>query len=130
MSMQDPIADLLTQIRNAQMAKKAAVKIAFSVKKNAILRVLKEEGYVDFEKIDVEGKPFFHIFLKYHEGRPVISQIKRVSRPSLRSYKRKSDLPTVLGGLGIAIVSTSRGVMSDKKARKLGQGGEVLCVVA
>ena len=130
MSMQDPIADLLTQIRNAQMAKKRMITVSYSTKKNAILGVLQEEGYLDFEKKDVDGKPCFNIHLKYHEGRPVINRIERISKPSLRHYQPKDALPVVLGGLGIAIISTSKGVMSDKKARKLGQGGEVWCVVA
>jgi len=130
MSMQDPIADLLTQIRNAQMAKKEAILVSASGEKGAILRVLTEEGYLSYESLEVDGKPRFKIHLKYHEGRPVITQIRRVSKPSLRQYKSKDELPVVEGGLGIAVVSTPKGVMSDKKARKLGQGGEVWCVVA
>lgn len=130
MSMHDPIADLLTQIRNAQMAKRATIWVPASGKKNAILAVLKEEGYLNFELSEKEGKPTFKIELKYFEGQSAIKTIKRISKPGLRQYKSKAALPLVMGGLGVAIVSTPKGVMTDKKARKLGQGGEVLCVVA
>ena len=131
MSMSDPIADLLTRIRNGQMAKKANVQVPASVKKEAVLRVLSDEGYLQYEKVDdVKGMPSLSITLKYFNGQPVIRTIKRISRPGLRVYKSKEDLPKVLGGLGIAVISTSRGLMTDKKARQLGQGGEVICLVA
>lgn len=131
MSMSDPIADLLTRIRNGQMAKKANVQVSASVKKEAVLRVLSEEGYLQYEKVeDSKGMPSLNIALKYFNGQPVIKTIKRISRPGLRIYKSKEDLPKVLGGLGIAIISTSQGLMTDKKARQLGQGGEVICSVA
>jgi small subunit ribosomal protein S8 len=131
MSLHDPIADMLTQIRNGQMAKKETVTVPCSKGKVAILQVLKEEGYIlSFQKVAEEDKLKLVIHLKYFENKPVIEKIKRVSRPGLRIYKKKDELPRVMGGLGIAILSTSQGVMSDKKARSLGQGGEVLCVVA
>lgn len=131
MSLHDPIADMLTQIRNGQMAKKETVTVPSSKSKVAILEVLEEEGYIlAFQKIEEEDKPKLVVHLKYFENKPVIEKIKRVSRPGLRIYKKKDELPRVMGGLGIAILSTSQGVMSDKKARSLGQGGEVLCVVA
>jgi small subunit ribosomal protein S8 len=130
MSMNDPISDMLTQIKNGQMAKKATVTLPFSKVKWAILTVLQEEGYIiSMEKV-VSDKPSVTIHLKYFNEKPVIAYLKRTSRPGLRIYKKKDELPVVLGGLGIAIISTSSGVMSDKKARKLGQGGEVLCCVA
>jgi len=130
MSLQDPIADMLTQIRNGQMANKEAVTVPCSVKKLNILKVLEEEGYiVAFQKI-AGDIPKIVIHLKYFKNKPVIEKIKRISRPGLRIYKKKDELPKVMGGLGVAILSTSQGVMSDKKARQLGQGGEVLCVVA
>jgi small subunit ribosomal protein S8 len=131
MSMQDPISDLLTRIRNGQMAKKSVVQVSASVKKEAVLRVLSEEGYLSYEKVESEkGMPLLSIALKYFNGQPVIKMIKRVSRPGLRNYKSREDLPKVLGGLGVAIISTSKGLMTDKKARQLGQGGEVVCLVA
>jgi small subunit ribosomal protein S8 len=131
MSMTDPISDLLTRIRNGQMSGKTEVKAPASRLKAEVLRVLKEEGYIaDFSKIDDEGKPVLSIKLKYYQGKPVIERVQRVSRPGLRIYKGKDELPKVLGGLGIAIVSTSKGVMSDRAARANGQGGEVLCVVS
>jgi small subunit ribosomal protein S8 len=132
MSMQDPISDLLTRIRNAQTAKKAVVEIPFSKLKQEIVRVLKEEGYIsDYRAYEstLTNKPALEVVLKYHHGRPVIDKLQRVSRPGLRIYRNVTDLPKVLGGLGVAIVSTSQGVMTDRAARKLGQGGEVLCVV-
>lgn len=131
MSMTDPIADLLTRIRNGQMAKKANVQVPASGKKEAVLQVLSDEGYLQYEKVeDDKGMPSFNITLKYFNNQPVIKTIKRVSRPGLRVYKSKEDLPKVLGGLGVAIISTSQGLMTDKKARQLGQGGEVVCLVA
>jgi small subunit ribosomal protein S8 len=131
MSMTDPIADMLTRIRNAQQAEKLSVAMPASKVKAAIAQVLKDEGYVDdFAVRELEGKPTLEISLKYYAGKPVIEKIERVSRPGLRIYKPKDDLPKVMNGLGVAIVSTSRGVMTDRKARGLGVGGEVLCVVA
>jgi len=131
MSMTDPIADMLTRIRNAQRAEKPMVAIPASKVKAAIAQVLKDEGYVeDFAVRSLEGRPTLEISLKYYAGKPVIEKIERVSRPGLRIYKPKDDLPKVMNGLGVAIVSTSRGVMTDRKARGLGVGGEVLCIVA
>ncbi len=132
MSMSDPISDLLTRIRNAQMAEKASVLVPSSKLKVAIAEVLKEEGYIDgFNVIAGEGgKATLEIALKYYSGRPVIEKIQRVSRPGLRVYKGSNDIPKVMNGLGIAIVSTSKGLMTDRKARANGIGGEVLCVVA
>ena len=131
MSMSDPIADLLTRIRNGQRAGKAEVSVQSSRVKEAIVRVLKEEGYVaDFVVSKDGGRSTLVIALKYHGGKPVIERLERVSRPGLRTYRGKDELPKVLGGLGIAIVSTPAGVMTDREARRAGQGGEVLCVVA
>ena len=131
MSMTDPIADMFTRIRNAQMIGHVEVAMPASKVKAEIARVLKDEGYIeDFSRQDVEGKPVLSISLKYYEGRPVSDRIERVSRPGLRVYKSKYQLPKVLGGLGVAIVSTSQGVMSDRAARAAGHGGEVLGVVA
>lgn len=131
MSMTDPIADMFTRIRNAQMIGHTDVAMPASKVKAEIARVLKDEGYIeDFRREDVEGKPVLNITLKYYEGRPVIDRLDRVSRPGLRVYKSKDQLPKVLGGLGVAIVSTSQGVMSDRAARAAGHGGEVLGVVA
>jgi small subunit ribosomal protein S8 len=131
MSMHDPIADMLTRIRNGQSAGKKVVSMPSSKVKLSIANVLKEEGYItDITKQDNDGKAELSIELKYHQGRPVIDMIKRVSKPSLRIYKRSNELPRVLDGLGIAIVSTSRGVMTDRAARKTGHGGEVLCIVS
>ena len=132
MSMNDPISDMLTRIRNAQMAEKATVSMPSSKLKIAIAEVLKEEGYVDGFKIEQgdPGKATLQIGLKYYSGRPVIEKIQRISRPGLRIYKGNNDIPKVMNGLGIAIVSTSRGLMTDRKARANGIGGEVLCVVA
>lgn len=130
MSMSDPIADLLTRIRNGQAANKTQVTMPASKAKQSVANVLRNEGYIsDFAVQDVEGKPQLIITLKYYEGRPVIESLQRVSRPGLRIYKGKDELPKVLGGLGVAIVSTSKGVMSDREARALGEGGEVLCTV-
>jgi small subunit ribosomal protein S8 len=131
MSMTDPIADLLTRIRNAQQARKAEVSMASSKVKMAIVRVLKDEGYVsDFRVVNEGGKATLTISLKYYEGKPVIDRLERVSRPGLRIYRGKDELPKVLGGMGTVIVSTPKGVMTDKQARSIGQGGEVLCIVA
>ena len=131
MSMTDPIADLLTRIRNGQTAGKAEVRLASSRLKTAIVKVLRDEGYIaDFRLEEDSGKPTLTIGLKYFEGRPVIDRLERVSRPGLRVYKGKDELPSILGGLGIAIVSTSQGVMSDRQARAAGHGGEVLCIVS
>ncbi|MEE8343108.1 MAG: 30S ribosomal protein S8 [Gammaproteobacteria bacterium] len=131
MTMTDPISDLLTRIRNGQMVGKVQVTMPSSKAKQSIAKVLKDEGYiVDFEVQDVDNKPEMVITLKYYEGKPVIDRIERVSRPGLRIYKGKDALPKVLGGLGIAIISTSQGVMSDRAARAAGHGGEVLCVVS
>lgn len=130
MSMSDPIADMLTRVRNAQAAAKTEVKMPSSNMKKAIADVLKAEGYIkDYSATDA-AKSELTVVLKYFEGRPVISTIKRVSKPGLRIYKSKDELPKVMGGLGIAIVSTSLGVMSDKQARTAGQGGEIICLVS
>ena len=131
MSMTDPIADMLTRIRNAQLAEKATVQMPVSKVKLAIAKVLKDEGYVAGFGVVSEGvKQTLTIELKYYEGRPVIDRLERVSRPGLRIYRSKSELPKIQGGLGTAIVSTPKGVMTDKQARAIGQGGEVLCIVA
>jgi small subunit ribosomal protein S8 len=130
MSMQDPISDMLTRIRNAQMAAKPSVDMPGSKLKTAIARVLKEEGYVaDYSASDADGKPRLSIDLKYYDGKPVIAEIDRISRPSLRAYASKDELPSVRNGLGVAIVSTSKGVMTERAARAAGVGGEVLCTV-
>ncbi len=130
MSMQDPLSDMLTRIRNAQMAGKTSVDMPGSKLKAAVARVLKEEGYItDFAASADAGKPRLSIELKYFDGKPVIAEIDRISRPGLRSYAGKDELPSVRGGLGVAIVSTSRGVMTDRAARAAGVGGEVLCTV-
>ena len=131
MSMSDPIADMLTRIRNAQRIEKAEVVMPSSKLKVAIAQVLAEEGYIDGFKVDAnDGKPALHIGLKYYAGRPVIERLERVSRPGLRIYKSRDAIPQVMNGLGVAIVSTSRGVMTDRRARSQGVGGEVLCYVA
>ncbi|GBG02649.1 30S ribosomal protein S8 [Azospira sp. I13] len=131
MAMSDPIADMLTRIRNAQQAEKASVTMPSSKLKVAIADVLKGEGYIDdFAVRDVEGKASLEIALKYYAGRPVIERIERVSRPGLRVYKGSQDIPRVMNGLGVAIVSTPKGVMTDRKARTQNVGGEVLCIVA
>ena len=130
MSMQDPIADMLARIRNAQMAAKTAVTMPSSKIKVAIAKVLQQEGYVEAIDVnDVEGKSELSIGLKYFNGKPVIEEIHRESRPGLRSYSGKDDLPKVRGGLGVAIVSTNKGVMTDKSARQAGIGGEIICTV-
>jgi small subunit ribosomal protein S8 len=129
--MSDPIADMLTRIRNAQSANKTSVTMPSSKLKGAIALVLKDEGYIDDFVVHAnEGKPLLDISLKYYAGRPVIEKIERVSRPGLRIYRPNDGIPTVMNGLGVAIVSTSKGVMTDRKARAAGIGGEVLCVVA
>lgn len=131
MSMTDPIADMLTRIRNAQQSEKKSVAMPASKLKSAIAQVLKDEGYIeDFAVREAEGRPQLEISLKYYAGKPVIERIERVSRPGLRIYRPKDELPKVMNGLGVAIVSTSRGVMTDRKARGMGVGGEVLCIVA
>ena len=131
MSMSDPIADMLTRIRNAQSVEKAVVAMPSSKVKVAIAKVLKDEGYIeDFAIRGEAGKPELELRLKYYAGRPVIERIERVSKPGLRIYKGAEDLPRVMNGLGVAIVSTSSGVMTDRHARAKGVGGEVLCVVA
>ena len=131
MSMQDPIADMLTRIRNGQSAGKKIVSMPSSNLKVSIAEVLKKEGFIsDHNKSEDSGKASLSIELKYHQGQPVIDTIKRVSRPGLRIYKKHDELPRVLDGLGIAIVSTSKGVMTDRAARKSGNGGEVLCLVS
>ena len=129
MSMQDPLADMLTRIRNAQMAEKAVVSMPSSTLKVAVAKVLKGEGYIADFQISSEVKPQLTIELKYFEGRPVIEEVKRVSRPGLRQYKAVEDLPKVRSGLGVSIVSTNKGVMTDRAARAAGIGGEVLCTV-
>ena len=131
MSMSDPIADMLTRIRNGQTANKSSVRMPASKKKLAIAKVLKDEGFIiDFAEVDMDGKPGLEVALKYFQGEPVIDFVKRVSRPGLRIYKSRDELPKVRGGLGIAIVSTSKGVMTDREARKQGHGGEVIAYVA
>ena len=131
MSMSDPIADMLTRIRNAQMVNKLNVAMPASKVKSAIASVLKDEGYIDdFAVLANDGKPMLSISLKYYAGRPVIEKIDRVSRPGLRVYKHSDAIPVVMNGLGVTIVSTSKGVMTDRKAKAAGIGGEVLCVVA
>ena len=126
MSMSDPIADMLTRIRNAQMVEKTSVAMPSSKLKTAIAQVLKDEGYIDGFQV----KSQLEISLKYYAGRPVIERIERVSRPGLRIYKGRHDIPQVQNGLGVAIVTTPKGVMTDRKARAAGIGGEVLCYVA
>jgi len=131
MSMSDPIADMLTRIRNAQMAEKMTVAMPSSKLKVALAKVLQDEGYVDgFKVVANDGKPTLEIGLKYYADRPVIEKLQRVSRPGLRVYKGSEDIPQVMNGLGVAIVSTSKGLMTDRKARANGIGGEVLCIVA
>jgi small subunit ribosomal protein S8 len=131
MSMTDPIADMLTRIRNAQRAEKTSVMMPNSKLKLAIAQVLKDEGYVEnFAVHAADGKSALEIQLKYYAGKPVIERIERVSRPGLRIYKGRHDIQPVMNGLGVAIISTSRGVMTDRKARASGVGGEVLCIVA
>lgn len=131
MSMTDPIADMLTRIRNAQMAQKTSVQMPNSKLKVAIANVLKDEGYIDDYAIrDIDGKPSLDIALKYYAGRPVIERLERVSRPGLRVYRGRDALPQVMNGLGVAIVTTPKGVMTDRRARASGVGGEVIAYVA
>lgn len=129
--MTDPIADMLTRIRNGQAARKAEVRMPSSRLKAAIARVLKDEGYIeDYSVTEEGGKPVLTVRLKYYRGEPVIERIERVSKPGLRVYRGREELPKVMGGYGIAVVSTSKGVMSDREARRAGHGGEVICIVA
>ena len=131
MTMQDPIADMLTRVRNGQAAAKKNVTMPGSKAKLDVARVLKDEGYIaDYAASTVDGKPSLTIELKYHEGKPVIESIKRVSRPGLRMYRAKDKVPRIMGGMGIVILSTSRGVMSDRAARAQHIGGEVICAVS
>jgi small subunit ribosomal protein S8 len=131
MSMSDPIADFLTRIRNGQLSGKPEVAIPASRIKLALAKVLKDEGYIEDFAVDGEAaKPTVKVRLKYYQGRPVIERIERVSRPGLRVYKAKDELPKILGGMGVAIISTSQGVMTDRQARAAGHGGEVLCIVS
>lgn len=130
MSMSDPIADMLTRIRNAQAAKKPSVSMPATKLKATIASVLKTEGYIsDYQIEEVDGKRQMVINLKYYQGKPVIENIRRISRPGLRVYRDKSKIPQIMGGMGISIVSTSKGIMSDRAARLLGEGGEILCSV-
>ena len=127
----DPISDMLTRIRNAQSAEKLSVMIPASTTKQAILKVMQQEGYIErYAEQQVSNKPVLEVFLKYYAGRPVIGSLERVSRPGRRIYRGKDEITPVAGGLGIAVVSTSRGVMSDNDARKAGVGGEVLCIIS
>jgi small subunit ribosomal protein S8 len=128
--MSDPIADMFTRIRNAQVANKKSVSMPSSRTKCAIAQVLKDEGYISGYKVEGDAKPVLVVDLKYYQGRPVIELIQRYSRPGLRQYRGKGELPKVKGGLGIAIVSTSKGFMTDRAARAAGHGGEVICYVA
>ncbi len=128
--MSDPIADLLTRIRNGQTAGKAAVTMPSSNAKIAIVEVMKNEGYITDYSVNAESKPTLTVTLKYFEGRPVIDELKRISRPGLRIYKGNNELPKILNGLGVAIVSTSAGLMTDSQARIAGHGGEVLCTIS
>lgn len=130
MSMSDPIADLLTRIRNAQARGKVSVSIPASKLKTAIAKVLKDQGYITDYEVTTEAKASLVLALKYFEGKPVIAKIDRVSKPGLRVFRGKDELPKVLGGLGIAVVSTSKGLMTDRQAREQGEGGEVLCSVS
>ncbi len=131
MSMTDPIADFLTRIRNGQRSGKTEVGMPASRIKLALAKVLKDEGYIeDYAVAANDGKSTLTLRLKYYQGRPVIDRLERVSRPGLRVYKGKDDLPRILGGMGVAIVSTSRGVMTDREARAAGHGGEILCIVS
>ena len=130
MSMQDPIADMLTRIRNGQAANKVAINMPSSKLKVAIANVLAAEGYIESVKVLEGAKPELEITLKYFQGKPVVESIQRVSRPGLRIYKRSSELPRIMNGLGIAVISTSKVLMTDRAARKDGLGGEVICYVA
>jgi len=130
MSMSDPISDMLTRIRNAQAVQKAKVNIPASKVKTGIARVLKDEGFInDFRDVEVEGKPALEITLRYMNGRGVIETLRRVSTPGLRQYRGKNDLPKIQNGLGVAVISTSKGIMTDAAARAAGEGGEILCIV-
>ena len=129
MTMQDPIADMLTRIRNAQQASHPSVAMPSSKLKLAICEVLKREGYIEDFSVDGGAKPTLSVTLRYHAGRPVIETLRRVSRPGLRAYRATDDVPKIMGGLGVSIVSTNRGVMTDREARAQGVGGEVLCTV-
>lgn len=129
--MIDPIADMLTRIRNGQRAEKVSVLVPGSKTKRAILQVLLEEGYIErFGEQRLDDKPVLEVFLRYYAGRPVIDRLERISTPGQRNYRGKDEFPRVAGGLGVAIISTSRGIMSDRAARKAGVGGEVLCIVS
>ena len=128
--MSDPIADMLTRIRNGQTSKKISVSMPASKLKASIATVLKDEGYIADFSVSKDAKPVMTVTLKYYEGRPVIEKLQRVSRPGLRIYKSKDEVPTVLNGLGVAIISTSAGVMTDRQARAAGRGGEVICTVS
>jgi small subunit ribosomal protein S8 len=129
--MSDPIADMLTRIRNGQLAGHATVAMPSSKLKASVAKLLADEGYISaYEVNTVDGKSTLSVELKYHQGKPVIELLKRVSRPGLRVYKNKDELPKVIGGLGVAVVSTSKGIMSDREARKQGVGGEIICYVA
>ena len=131
MSMTDPIADFLTRIRNGQLSGKPEIAAPASRIKLALAKVLKDEGYIeDFAVDEAEAKPTVRVRLKYYQGRPVIDRLERVSRPGLRVYRAKDELPKILGGMGVAIISTSKGVMTDREARAAGHGGEVLCIVS
>lgn len=130
MSMQDPIADMLTRIRNGQAANKVSVTMPSAKLKVAIAKLLKDEGYIADYAVAEQAKPELEVTLKYFQGQPVVETIQRVSRPGLRIYKGKNELPKVMGGLGVAIVSTSKGLMTDRAARLAGMGGEVICYVA
>lgn len=130
MSLQDPIADMLTRIRNAQSASKSTVVMPASKAKEAILKVMKDEGFIVDYMVEGDTKPQLKVELKYHQDKPVIERLERVSSPGLRQYSGKDDIPEVMDGLGMAIVSTSKGVMSGRAARALGEGGEVICFVA
>ncbi|AWL10903.1 30S ribosomal protein S8, chloroplastic [Saliniradius amylolyticus] len=130
MSMQDPIADMFTRIRNGQLASMVSVSMPSSKLRTAVAKVLKDEGYIADYQVSGDVKPTLEVTLKYFEGKKVIETIERVSRPGLRIYKKKDELPKVLGGLGVAIVSTSKGVMTDRAARKAGMGGEIIGYVA
>ena|SRR6056297_1046546 len=130
MSMSDPIADMLTRIRNGQSAAKADVAMPASNKKQSIAKVLKDEGYINDFSVSDDAKPQLTVSLKYHDGKPVIEKIQRMSRPGLRVYKSTDEIPKVLNGLGIVIVSTSKGMMTDRAARAAGIGGELICSVA
>jgi small subunit ribosomal protein S8 len=131
MSLSDPIADMLTRIRNAQAADKAFVNVPFSKLKKSIANLLVEEGYIEgIGQTEVDGVPMLRLSLKYYLGQPVIEKIERVSKPGLRIYKGSNDIPKVLNGLGVAVISTSKGIMTDRKARAMGVGGEVICIIA